>query len=171
MVASLEIDVGTAVLEGGCDVEDEGKEDVAMSVDIAPVAVVANRGEAFGELEGLVEVERDGEIALEVDETEAAVKFDECQAVVVDIFHAFGCLVVVVEREDGVSESVNDAPEIVFTDGGASVAEDGYFVVDAGDDFVAEGVEESLFAVTEDGNAAFGEVGDGKVVGRGKGLK
>ena len=64
VVGALEVDIGTAVLEGSCYVEDEGKKDVSMGVDISPAAVVADGGEALGEVEGLVEVERDDEASL-----------------------------------------------------------------------------------------------------------
>ena len=56
---SREVDFGAAVAEGRRDVEDEGKEDVAVGVDVAPGAVFAYRREAFGELVGFLEIEGD----------------------------------------------------------------------------------------------------------------
>ena len=165
MVAALEVDVGSAIAERRGYVEDEREEDVAMGVDIAPETVFTDGGEPFGEVVGFLEVEGNGEVALEVNETEAAVLFDKGQGVVVDVFHSLGCPVLVLERKDDVAEGVYDAATVSFTDEGSSLGEEPYFIIDAGDDFVSLEVEEALFPIAVDADAVFGNGGGGEVVG------
>ena len=162
---ALEIDVGTAPLEGGDDVEDEWEVEVAVGVDIAPMAVFADTGKAFGELVGFLEDERDDKTAVEVDEAEPSVLLHEGQGVVVDVFHAFRGAVVVFEREDDAAEGVDDAAEVAFPYKGASLPEEANLIVFARDDLVALEVEESLFAVAGNPDATVGDMGDGIVDG------
>lgn len=143
----MEVDFGAAVLEGGGDVEDEGDEYLAVVVDIAPKAVFANGGETLGELVGFLEDEGDDEASLKVDISEAAVLLDEGEGVEVDIFHAFRCAVLIVEREDDVAEGVDDAASVADADERASLPEETDFVVDAGNDFMTLEVEEAMFSV------------------------
>ena len=120
---SREVDFGAAVAEGRRDVEDEGKEDVAVGVDVAPGAVFAYRREAFGELVGFLEIEGDGEVAVAVDVAEATVLLDEGESVEVDIFASFGSAVGVLERKNRVPKGIDDAAEVAESDKGAIVDE------------------------------------------------
>ena len=158
--AALIENFGAVPLEGGGELEDEGEVDVAVGVDVSPVAIMTDGSEPLGEMVGLFEGERNDEFTIEVDISQAAVFFDESEGVVVDVFVSFSVVVFVFEREDGEPDGVDDAVVVVDAGEGTSEAEKANLVVFAGDDFVAIEVEEALFIVARDADAVLGDGGD-----------